>query len=114
MAIVRTGVAWSSLVCWLFNLIGAASSEVGARSAPVGWKREARTCKVTHEVGAIVPTRHSGSAGVSQLTFIAQQRGQGAGQADQCAGSGASRGDGFGAVGRARVIHAYPFGSPRL
>ena len=47
MAIVRTGVAWSSLVCWLVILIGAGSSEVGARSAPVGQKRGARACKVT-------------------------------------------------------------------
>ena len=47
MAIVRTGVAWSSLVCWLVILIGAGSSEVGARSAPVGQKRGSRACKVT-------------------------------------------------------------------
>ena len=39
VAIVRTGVALSSLVCWLVILIGAGSSEVGARSAPVGRKR---------------------------------------------------------------------------
>ena len=32
MAIVRTGVALSSLACWLVILIGAGSSEVGARS----------------------------------------------------------------------------------
>ena len=47
MAIVRTGVAWYSLVCWLVILIGAGSSEVGAQSAPVGQKRGARACKVT-------------------------------------------------------------------
>ena len=34
MAIVRTGVARFSLVCWLVILIGAGSSEVGARLAP--------------------------------------------------------------------------------
>ena len=32
VAIVRTGVAWPSLVCWLVILIGAGCSEVGARS----------------------------------------------------------------------------------
>ena len=32
VAIVRTGVALSSLACWLAILIGAGSSEVGARS----------------------------------------------------------------------------------
>ena len=33
VAIVRTGVAWSSFVCWLVILIRVGSSEVGARSA---------------------------------------------------------------------------------
>ena len=32
VATVRTGVAWCSLACWLAILIGAGSSEVGARS----------------------------------------------------------------------------------
>ena len=31
-ASVRTGMAWSSFVCWLVILIRAGSSEVGARS----------------------------------------------------------------------------------
>ena len=31
-AFVRTGMAWSSFVCWLVILIRAGSSEVGARS----------------------------------------------------------------------------------
>ena len=32
VATVCTGMAWSSFVCWLVILIGAGSSEVGARS----------------------------------------------------------------------------------
>ena len=35
VATVRTDVAWPSLVCWLVILIGAGSSEVGARSPVV-------------------------------------------------------------------------------
>ena len=66
MAIVRTGMAWPSLVCWLVILIGAGSSEVGARSAPVGRKRGARACKVTGDWGPSCAHRRSGWAGVSQ------------------------------------------------
>ena len=36
VAIVRTGVAWCSLACWLVILIRAGSSEVGARSPGAG------------------------------------------------------------------------------
>ena len=60
MAIVRTGVAWSSLVCWLVILIGAGSSEVGAQSAPVGQKRGARACKVTGGRGRMLVGRGGG------------------------------------------------------
>ena len=105
VAIVRTGVAWSSLVCWLVILIGAGSSEVGARSAPVGRKRGARACKVTGDWGPSCPpvVRGGGCA-----RCIAVQRGQGAGQADQCAGSGTRR---WARQRRGRRRLAWPGGS---
>ena len=53
MAIVRTGVAWFSLVCWLVILIGAGSSEVGARLAPGA--EAGSTCVQGHRrLGSIV------------------------------------------------------------
>ena len=59
MAIVRTGVAWSSLVCWLVILIGAGSSEVGAQSAPEA-EAGSMYAQGHRRFGAIVPTRRSG------------------------------------------------------
>ena len=53
MAIVRTDVAWFSLVCWLVILIGAGSSEVGARLAPGA--EAGSTCVQGHRrLGSIV------------------------------------------------------------
>ena len=67
MAIVRTGVLWPSLVRWLVILIGGSSLEVGARSAPVSGAEAGSMYAQGHRrLGAIVPNRRSGWAGVSQ------------------------------------------------
>ena len=87
VAIVRTGVVWSSLVCWLVILIGG-FPEVVARSAPVSEAEAGSMYAQGHRrLGAIVPNRRSGWAGVSQCKERLRATSQ--------SGSGAS-GGGFG------------------
>ena len=63
--IVRT--LWRTLVRWLVILIGGSSSEVLARSAPVSGAEAGSMYAQGHRrLGAIVPNRRSGWAGVSQ------------------------------------------------
>ena len=84
VAIVRTGVAWFSLVCWLVILIGG-FPEVVARSAPVSEAEAGSMYAQGHRrLGAIVPNRRSGWAGVSQA-------GRGSAASQPAAGLGGER-----------------------